>query len=90
MYGSPHTSPGALNGNFSFHRKATRSQNLEHEISGVKRNHLGNVLTLITDRKLGIDDGQYNATTGVKTSNTLDKRVDYYLPEMYPPDQLRV
>lgn len=49
---------------------------------GAKRyelaNQLGNVLAVITDRKWGVDDGVYNLTTGVRTSTTLDGKVDYY------------
>lgn len=53
-------------------------------IAGNKRfnikNHLNNIIEIISDRKWGIDDGQYNQTTGVKTSSTLDGLVDFYIP----------
>ena len=50
--------------------------NKSYELS----NHLGNVLEVITDRKVGIDDGVYNLTTGAKTSSVADGITDYYLP----------
>ena len=34
---------------------------------------------MITDRKVGIDDGVYNLTTGAKTSSVADGITDYYL-----------
>lgn len=50
---------------------------------GMKRyelkNHLGNVLATISDRKWGVDDGIYTLSTGVKTSSTPDKITDYYI-----------
>ncbi|WP_430405625.1 RHS repeat-associated core domain-containing protein [Fluviicola sp.] len=52
------------------------------DILGAKRyelgNHLGSVLSIISDRKWGIDDGVYNLSTGAKTSSTPDKITDYY------------
>jgi RHS repeat-associated protein len=41
-------------------------------------NHLGNVLNVITDRKLAMDDVTYDPITGVQTSSTPDGYVDYY------------
>ncbi len=38
------------------------------------------MLAVITDRKWGVDDGQYNYTTGAKTTSSPDKVTDYYLP----------
>lgn len=53
------------------------------DLVGTKRyelsNHLGNVLTVITDRKSGVDDGVYNTTTGAKTSSVVDGQTDYYI-----------
>jgi hypothetical protein len=52
-------------------------------VVGTKRyelkNHLGNVLATISDRKWGVDDGFYNLSTGAKTSSTPDKITDYYI-----------
>lgn len=42
-------------------------------------NHLGNVLEVITDRKIGYDNGTYNAEFGTKTSSTTDGTYDVYI-----------
>ncbi len=44
-------------------------------------NHLGNVLTTVSDRKLSVDDGVYNAS-GVQTSFVPNGLVDYYKPDI--------
>lgn len=44
-------------------------------------NHLGNVLAVVSDRKLAVDDGVYNAS-GVKTSSTPDGICDYFYPDV--------
>ena len=48
---------------------------------GTKRyelsNHLGNVLSVITDRKWSVDGGTFNAS-GIQISSTEDGQVDYY------------
>ena len=44
-------------------------------------NHLGNVMEVITDRKVGIDDGTYD-NNGNLTSTTLDNIVDYYVADI--------
>lgn len=53
-----------------------------NDIVGLKRyelkNHLNNVLAVVSDRKWGVDDGVYNTTTGIKTSSTADGLTDYY------------
>lgn len=53
------------------------------DIVGMKRyelsNHLGNVLAVITDKKWAVDDGVYNAATGLQTSSTPDENADYYM-----------
>jgi RHS repeat-associated protein len=45
-------------------------------------NHLGNVLEVITDRKLPIDFGVYDQATGGYTSATTDSIIDYYSPDV--------
>ncbi len=44
-------------------------------------NHLGNVYTIVSDRKLPVDDGVYNGS-GVQTSSTPDGTVDYFTPDI--------
>ncbi len=44
-------------------------------------NHLGNVLSVVSDGKLSVDDGVYNGS-GTQTSSTPDGRVDYYLADV--------
>ena len=45
-------------------------------------NHLGNVLATVTEKKIGVDDGVYNLTTGAKTSSTPDGIIDYYTADV--------
>ena len=40
-------------------------------------NHLGNVLVTVSDKKLFVDDGTYDAG-GIKLNATLDGKIDYY------------
>lgn len=44
-------------------------------------NHLGNVLTVVSDRKIQVDDGTYSST-GVQTSGSADGTVDYFNPDI--------
>jgi len=44
-------------------------------------NHLGNVMSVISDWKIGVDDGQYD-TTGSKTSSVADTILDYYIADV--------
>lgn len=65
--------PGEI---FSFHRNNTMVENPVYQILDVKRNHLGNVLTVISDKKLPIDqnsDGTVDAYSAAIVSVT-----DYY------------
>ncbi|MGQ0827324.1 MAG: RHS repeat-associated core domain-containing protein [Bacteroidota bacterium] len=43
-------------------------------------NHLGNVISTVTDWKTRVNDGVYNLVTGALTSATPDGMVDYYQP----------
>ncbi len=45
-------------------------------------NHLGNVLSTVSDRKIAVDDGVYNSTTGAQTSSTADGNIDYHVPDI--------
>lgn len=45
-------------------------------------NHLGNVLEVITDRKVGYDDGTYDMPFGVWQSSTLDEEYDFYTADI--------
>ena len=45
-------------------------------------NHLGNVLEVITDRKISIDFGVYDVISGNYTSNNSDGIIDYYSPDV--------
>jgi RHS repeat-associated protein len=45
-------------------------------------NHLGNVLAVVSDRKLLVDDGVYNATGGSQTSTVPDGNADYYVADI--------
>ncbi len=42
-------------------------------------NHLGNVLEVITDRKVGYDNGTYTGKFGTKTNGTVDGNYDVYV-----------
>ncbi len=44
-------------------------------------NHLGNVLTVVSDRKLFVDDGVYS-TAGLSISTSTDGIIDYYTPDI--------
>ncbi len=44
-------------------------------------NHLGNVLTTVSDRKLPVDNGVFNAS-GVQTSSVQDGFTDYFTPDI--------
>ncbi|HLF51558.1 MAG TPA: hypothetical protein VI621_04620, partial [Flavobacterium sp.] len=43
-------------------------------------NHLGNVITTVTDWKTAVDDGVYDLTIGTQTSTVADGAVDYFEP----------
>ncbi len=45
-------------------------------------NHLGNVLQVVTDRKLAVDDGVYDPITGLYSSDTEDGIVDYFTADV--------
>jgi RHS repeat-associated protein len=45
-------------------------------------NHLGNVLATVSDKKIGVDDGTYDATTGNKLNSTPDGKTDYYTADV--------
>lgn len=45
-------------------------------------NHLGNVLEVITDRKVGYDDGTYDMPFGTWQSSTLDDEYDFYTADI--------
>jgi RHS repeat-associated protein len=45
-------------------------------------NHLGNVLQVVTDRKLALDNGVYDPETGLYSSATEDGIVDYYTSDV--------
>jgi RHS repeat-associated protein len=44
-------------------------------------NHLGNVLVTISDKKIGVNDGTYDAG-GVKLNSTPDDKIDYYTADV--------
>lgn len=44
-------------------------------------NHLGNVLAVVSDRKLPVDDGVYN-NAGIKTSGSPDGTIDYFAADI--------
>jgi RHS repeat-associated protein len=45
-------------------------------------NHLGNVLQVVTDRKLAVDDGEYDLETYTYTSVTPDGIIDYFTADV--------
>ncbi len=45
-------------------------------------NHLGNVLAVVTDRKIGIDDGTYDYAFGTKLNDTPDEIYDLYTADI--------
>jgi RHS repeat-associated protein len=75
---------GMINRNENMTLPYTPGDIFERE-SGAKsfelNNHLGNVMTVVSDRKLSVDDGVYNAS-GVQTSSTADGTIDYYQPDI--------
>jgi RHS repeat-associated protein len=44
-------------------------------------NHLGNVLVTISDKKIGVNDGTYDAG-GVKLNSTPDDKIDFYTADV--------
>lgn len=44
--------------------------------------YLGNVLEVVTDRKLAVDQGVYDADLGTYSSTTADGLVDYYIADV--------
>jgi RHS repeat-associated protein len=45
-------------------------------------NHLGNVLQVVTDRKLAVDDGEFDLETYTYTSATPDGIIDYFTADV--------
>jgi len=62
---------------FPFSYGKTIGESAPDDFLYVKENHLGNVLTVVSDRKLGVDN--VNNTTGVAPPDGL---VDYYLADV--------
>jgi len=71
------TYQASLQNFFPFSYGETIGESAPDDFLYVKENHLGNVLTVVSDRKLGVDN--VNNTTGVAPPDGL---VDYYLADV--------